>query len=114
MFSGNAKSKKCDNSVNFGRILTNEDSMDASGCFWAQCALFLVVLRASRSRIRAILVSRVPLSDLARAVTLSHSVSLRPSPGDSESNFEVPFGYSDCISLVSMHSVCFYERMVEI
>ena len=88
--------------------------MDTSGWFWAQCALFLVVLRAPRSHFRAILVSRVLRGTLARAVTLSHSVSLRPSPGDSESNFEVPFGYRDCISLVSMHSVCFYERMVEI
>ena len=86
------KSKKCDNSVNFGRFLAHEDSFNVSGSFRAQCALFLVVLRASRSRIRAILVSRVPLSDLARAVTQSHSMSLRPSPGDSESNFEVPFG----------------------
>ena len=111
MFS---KSKNGDKLVNFGRILTNEDSFNVSGSFRAQCALFLVVLRASRSRIRAILVSRVLRGTLARAVTQSHSMSLRPSLGDSESNFEVPFGYSDCISLFSMHSVCVYERMVEI
>ena len=91
-FCGTDKSKSGEISVNFGRFSTHEDSFNVSGSFRAQCALFLVVLRASRSRIRAILVSRVPLSDLARAVTLSHSVSLRPSPGDSESNFEVPFG----------------------